>query len=273
MPMPCSPEITPPSARANFMMRATASLASLQHLVVVGVDRDVGVHVAVARVHVQRDEHAAAQDFAWIASHCGHQRLEVAAGEDLAQRLASSAFHETRIAWLCRSPKCRRRGARADPASARAHPPPMRAHPRAPPPSCSVARPRFAARPPQMLGIRLREERREAIRELQLVADRELDVDALDAVGVVAEALERDHHVLVDLERVGVLRDRGGARAVEPEALALLGGHRDEALAVARVGDAHHVRGGLRDRGVSSSLTMSPIRIMRGRPRLFALVA
>ena len=29
-----------------------------QHLVVVRVDRDVGMHVAVARVHVQRDEHA-----------------------------------------------------------------------------------------------------------------------------------------------------------------------------------------------------------------------
>ena len=42
-------------------MRATAAFASLQHLVVVGVDRDVGVHVAVAGVHVQRDEHAAAQ--------------------------------------------------------------------------------------------------------------------------------------------------------------------------------------------------------------------
>ncbi len=33
----------------------------LQHLVVVGVDRDVGVHVAVAGVHVQGDEDAAAQ--------------------------------------------------------------------------------------------------------------------------------------------------------------------------------------------------------------------
>ena len=32
-----------------------------QHRVVVGVDRDVGVHVAVTGVHVQRDEHAAAE--------------------------------------------------------------------------------------------------------------------------------------------------------------------------------------------------------------------
>ena len=33
----------------------------LQHRVVVRVDRDVRVHVAVARMHVQRDEHAASQ--------------------------------------------------------------------------------------------------------------------------------------------------------------------------------------------------------------------
>ena len=65
------------------------------------------------------------------------------------------------------------------------------------------------------------------------------------AVGVVAEALERDDDVLVDLERVGVLGDRRGARAVEPELLARLGRHGDEALAAARVGDAHDLRGGL----------------------------
>ena len=33
----------------------------LQHGVIVGVDRNVGVHVAVAGVHVQRDKHAALQ--------------------------------------------------------------------------------------------------------------------------------------------------------------------------------------------------------------------
>ncbi len=35
----------------------------LQHVVVVGIDRDVGVHVAIAGVHVQGDEDAAAQHF------------------------------------------------------------------------------------------------------------------------------------------------------------------------------------------------------------------
>jgi hypothetical protein len=42
--------------------------------------------------------------------------------------------------------------------------------------------------------------------QLELVAQAELDVDALDAVGVLAHARQRDHHVFVDLEGVGVAR-------------------------------------------------------------------
>ena len=62
MPMPCSPEITPPSdAREAHDARHRIG-GGLQHLVVVGVDRDVGVHVAVARVHVQGDEYPPPED-------------------------------------------------------------------------------------------------------------------------------------------------------------------------------------------------------------------
>src|SRR5688572_7606913 len=56
--------------------------------------------------------------------------------------------------------------------------------------------------------------------QLELVRGGVLDVDALHAVGVFAELLERNDDVLVDLEGVGMARDRGGARAVLPEALA-----------------------------------------------------
>src|SRR5438093_798366 len=56
--------------------------------------------------------------------------------------------------------------------------------------------------------------------------------------------------ILVDLERVGVLRDRRRARAVEPEALALLPRGRDESLAVTGIGDPHDVRGRLADGGL-----------------------
>ena len=57
----------------------------LQHPVIVGIDRNVRVHVAVARVHVQRDEHAAAQHFAVDRVAAREQRRERAAGEDRAR--------------------------------------------------------------------------------------------------------------------------------------------------------------------------------------------
>ena len=95
--MPCSPEMTPPSDRASSHDAADDLVRLLQHRVVVGVDRNVGVHVAVAGVHVQGDEHAALQ----------HALVH---GIDLARESASNArpskscmsgsrtsvFHDTR---------------------------------------------------------------------------------------------------------------------------------------------------------------------------------
>ena len=75
--------------------------------------------------------------------------------------------------------------------------------------------------------------------QLQLVADRQLDVDALDGVGVLAQPLERNDDVLVDLERVGVLRDRRGSARSSQNLRACLGADGDEALARAGVGEAH----------------------------------
>ncbi|OMP13753.1 hypothetical protein COLO4_01016 [Corchorus olitorius] len=57
----------------------------LQHVVVIRVDGDVGVHVAVTGVHVQRHEHAAAQHFLVDRLGLIEDRLELAAVEDLAQ--------------------------------------------------------------------------------------------------------------------------------------------------------------------------------------------
>ena len=92
--------------------------------------------------------------------------------------------------------------------------------------------------------VAAREERLKLVGQLELVLDRQLDVDALDAVGVLAHAWQRDHHVFIDLEGVGMARDGGSARAVEPELLAGLGAHGDEALAALAVGHTDHFRGG-----------------------------
>ncbi len=77
------------------------------------------------------------------------------------------------------------------------------------------------------------------IQQFELVVQRQLDVDAFYAIAIIAHARQRDHHVLVDLERVGVLGDRRSARAIQPENLARLGGHGDKAFAAAQIGQAH----------------------------------
>ncbi len=74
----------------------------------------------------------------------------------------------------------------------------------------------------------------------QLVLDRQFDIDALNAVGVFPHAIQRNHHVFVDLERVGVLGNRSGAGAVKPEFFACFGADRNKAFADAGVGDTDH---------------------------------
>ena len=86
----------------------------------------------------------------------------------------------------------------------------------------------------------------DGVHHAQLVAHGLLDVDALEAVAVIAEALQRDDHVLVDLEGVCVRGDGRDAGALVPEAVARLGAHRDEPLGGAGVGELHHLGGGPR---------------------------
>jgi hypothetical protein len=71
-------------------------VGGLQHLVIVGIDRDVGMHVAVAGVHVQGDENAAAQDFLVHASMRSTTGAIDAPVEDFASRACNSCFHDTR---------------------------------------------------------------------------------------------------------------------------------------------------------------------------------
>jgi hypothetical protein len=91
------------------------------------------------------------------------------------------------------------------------------------------------------------------VTQRQLVADRQLDVDALDPVAILAHAWQRNHHILVQLEGVGVARDGGGARAIQPEFPARLGVDSDEAFGTAQVAHAHHLRGGVHHRRLVGS--------------------
>ena len=85
----------------------------------------------------------------------------------------------------------------------------------------------------------------EGVAECQFVSDRKLDINALDAVAIIAHAWQWDHHVFVELERIGVLRNRRSARAIQPEVLALFSADGDEAFGAAQVAHAHNFGGRL----------------------------
>ncbi len=68
------------------------AIGLLQHFVVVRVHRNVGVHVAVPGVHVQRDEHATFQHTLVQGVALVENGLISAAAENLAQRFAHFAF-------------------------------------------------------------------------------------------------------------------------------------------------------------------------------------
>ena len=78
----------------------------------------------------------------------------------------------------------------------------------------------------------------------EFVLDGKLDVDAFDTVRILAQPLQRNHHVFVDFKGVGVFGDGGGAAAVEPEGFARFGRHGDKAFAVAGAGKFADVFGG-----------------------------
>ena len=52
------------------------------------------------------------------------------------------------------------------------------------------------------------------VAELDFVVQAQFDVDALNAVGVFGHARQRNHHVFVDLEGIGVFANRCRAFAV-----------------------------------------------------------
>jgi hypothetical protein len=256
----------------------------LQHRVVVGVHRDVGMHVAVAGMHVQGDEQAALE-------HVFVQRLD--AVQHRAVGDAVEDFFEQRLKFLLpgnaqrmvlqlaedaggqRVPGLHRHRARrhrqrvpvARHGRRRRRRPgaveiveqalPARAH-------LGNGRLRLVAAVTDQLGLvqtRIAHVQRQfagdefgqRVAQLKLVADRQLDVEPLDAFAVIAHAWQRDDDVLIDLEGVGMPRDRRGTRAVEPEALACLGADGDEALAAAGIGHAHDVRGGAHYRRIVSA--------------------
>ena len=219
MPMPCSPRDDAAQASRQLHDARDGLVRRLQHRVVVAVDGDVGVHVAVAGVHVQGHPHAAACSTSLVdalalsssdaarrppppkscCSGCWICFFQLKRATPVVlQPVEVAAFV---LAWPIQlSPASEPSGRR--PRSSRLPAPAARGHPAARRSEAMSHRVVALAQGQAALSRRRPASR---VDQLQLVAQAQLDVDALDAQRVLAHALERDDHVLVDLERVGVL--------------------------------------------------------------------
>jgi hypothetical protein len=207
------------------------------------------MHVAVAGVHVQGDENAAAQHLLVDGLDAGQHRAEgIALEQGFQRRLEFGLPRHPQAVILQLAEALVEFVEQRLPAGAHAGDKFQRL-------LALVAQQQFrievgVARVQRQFAL---QEFRQRIGQRDLVRQRQLDVDPFDAVAVVAHARQRNDDVLVDLEGVGVLRDRGGAGAVEPELLARLGRDGDEALGAACVGHAHDFRGGGHHRRVVSA--------------------
>ena len=84
----------------------------------------------------------------------------------------------------------------------------------------------------------------ECIAQRNFVTQRQLDVDALYAVGVLGHARQGNDHVFIDFEGIGVAADGCGAFAVQPKLFTRLGADRHKALARSGIGQTNDLGGG-----------------------------
>ena len=217
----------------------------LQHFVVIAVDGDVGVHIAVAGVHVQRGPDPALEHALVHSIALAQDGLESAAAKNVLQRCAQLCLPAGTQAVVLQLGKQRIHIAQPER--------PQTAHLGDQGQGLRHAVfQQFGRR--NLTGVVVLANRQmaagkeifEFVAQRNLVAQAQLNVDALNAVGVFGHARQRDHHVFVDLEGVGVLADGRRTLAIKPELLARIGADGDKAFAAARVGDAHHFRGGAR---------------------------
>ena len=83
------------------------------------------------------------------------------------------------------------------------------------------------------------------VQKFELVFCRQFNIDALNRISVLAHARQRNHHVFVDFKRIGVARNRRRACAIEPEFFARFRTDRDKTLARSAAGQAHDFGRGL----------------------------
>ena len=223
------------------------TVGGLQHVVVVAVDRDIGMHIAVTGMHVQRNPDPALEHALVDCCALGADGSKGAAGEQGLQGLAQLHFPAGAQAVVL---QLRKQGVHLVQPTL-----PLGTH-------ASDQGHGLGHTLLHQLGrghvagvVRLahgqvvaRQKLVQAVAQRNFVAQAQFNIDALNAVGVFGHARQRNHHVFVDFESVGVLADGRRFLAVQPKLFARLGADGNKAFAAARVGNAHHLGGGARHR-------------------------
>ena len=83
--------------------------------------------------------------------------------------------------------------------------------------------------------------------QLQLIFDRQLNINAFNSISIFTHARQRNYDIFVDFEGIGVLGDGRSTGAVEPELFACFRADGNKTFAHAGVGNAHHFGGGVSD--------------------------
>ena len=232
--------------------------ALLHHALVVGVKRHVGVHVAVTGVHVQRNEHASAQYAGVNGVNFGAYFFKGVAWEDLKEFGAHLFFPGHAYRAVVNEVKDRLAAVFAQHGGRQREPQSgklfglfanlvveVMAQVK---PACADGLHQFERLRnggfQQKFLRNARRQRRfternvavqvvfERIEHFKLVVDRALDVERFAAERVFADLVERNHHVFVELEGVGVCADGRRLAAFVPEGKARFGCFGDKTFAV-----------------------------------------
>ena len=221
-----------------------SAMRHLQHVVVVAIDRNVGVHIAVTGVHVQGDPNLALEHTLVYRLDLQHQWLKRTARKHIIQRLEQlqlpagaqrvvlqgaeqliNAVGPVLPLGLHLMHQALGRNQTLVQQVPRGH----------------MAAVILAGQIQQLDQINTLEERIQLGAQTKFVVQAQLDVDAVNAIGVFGHAVQGNHHVFIDFEGVGVPRNGRCTLAVEPEFFARIRVDGNEALAASRVGNAHHL--------------------------------
>ena len=83
------------------------------------------------------------------------------------------------------------------------------------------------------------------IDQAQFIFNRQFNIQMFNSVRIVPQPIQRNHHVFINFEGIGVLGNRCRAGTVQPEFFTCISRDCDKPFPVARIGEPHDLASGL----------------------------